>query len=100
MYDKTIEAENVLFKNLSFTPENSDLWRSCVKQNQSQTVVKVVKKSLRTIATGEKRHQYRTGLNFKYKESGDLQSKKCVGRLTEGKLLGNFVKNWQNNSFC
>lgn len=35
MYDKTIEAENVLLKNLSFTPENSDLWSSCVKQNQS-----------------------------------------------------------------
>ena len=50
------------------------------------------KKSLRTIATGEKRCQYRTGLNFKYKESGDLQSKKSVGRLTEGKLLGNFGK--------
>lgn len=79
------------FSNSSLSPENSDLWWSCVKGNRSWMIIKVVKekkKKSRTISIGQKRPQYKTGLNSKYKkENKDLKANSRVEGLVEEKLL-------------
>lgn len=61
-----------------------------VKEDRSQTVVKVIKNRFcpEIIATGGKIPQYRTGLDFKYtRKSGDLYTRSGAGGCLDGKLL-------------